>query len=140
MKSKIRSLLFHLTIGLVAISITSGVRAADNPFAGMWPFGKSTKSTPAFKSPLQLPQKPASKSLLSGPSRMLDKAGQQTNSFFAKTKDGFKGMQNFGKSMNPFSKPKQNKKSLLDTMFPKQPVESGPATVGEFLNMKRPNF
>lgn len=114
----------------------SGAQAVENPFKSMWPFAKSNS---VATSPFPKPAK-TNNSLLAAPSRFFDKAEKQTDALVQKTKDNFKGMQDFGKSMSPFGKSKPQKKSFMDTLFPKKPVEPGPATVGEFLNMKRPGF
>ena len=139
MNSLTRNLICLLAIALSATSVT----AADNPFGAVWPFGKSKESNPVFTSPFAKSKKPTGSSLMDSPSRLLKKADKTTDAFVKKTKDGWHGVQDFGRSMNPFSKQqakKTKKKSFLDTVFPKHPVEKGPSTMGEFLTMKRPGF
>ena len=70
----------------------------------------------------------------------INKAEERTNAVFQKTRQNWQGVQNLGKSLLPGSNPAAKKKSWLDVLMPKQPVETGPATMGEFLNMKRPGF
>lgn len=137
MKSTRKSLLLHFAIALTVIIASSGVHGAENPFSSLWPFGKSKVTTPTFASPFAGSKKSKSGSFFNGPSRFFEKAEKQTGVIFKKTKNG---LQDFGRSLNPFSKPEPQKKSFLDRVFPKQPVDNGPSTVGEFLNMDRPGF
>ena len=139
MKSKAKPWLFHLST-LLAFTVFASNVQADNPLTSLWPFAGSKKPTASFNSPFPATQKSKGNSILGAPSRMMEKAGQQTSTLFKKTKHG---MQSFGRSLNPFSKtaskPSKEKRSLLDTFLPKKSTTQ-PATVQEFLQMDRPGF
>lgn len=143
MKSTLRNQLLHCSIVLALAFLANNLHAAENPVSKLWPFGKSKVATPALPSPVSAPKKSTAKSLLSGPSRLMSKAGEQTHVAMDKTKSGFKNVQSFGRSLNPFAKkatPKPAKPSLFDRMFTKKPEPSGPSTVDEFISMDRPGF
>ncbi len=95
-----------------------------------------------FSSPFTMQQQKTNDSFmgLPSPTQWINKAEERTNAVFQKTRQNWQGVQNLGKSLLPGSNPAAKKKSWLDVLMPKQPVETGPATMGEFLNMKRPGF
>ena len=137
----------HTLVCLLLASVTSTVHAQDNPLGALWPFGKGKAATPSFNNidPFKSPTTSSpSKTLgLPSPMKMIDSAEKKTGAMFRKTRDSLKDMQNFGKSLNPFAKPAKPKakKSLLDTFFPKQPVQaSSPSTMNDFMKLKRPKF
>lgn len=132
---------------LLTLALTSAAHAQENsnPFTKMWPFGKSKSTTPElgsnpFKKVSNQGESPFS---LLSPSKMFDKAEKGTDAMFKKTKSTFKGVSDFGKSLNPFagnSKTKKPKKSFLDTIMPKEPASSAPATMNDFMKMPRPKY
>lgn len=137
----------HAFLCLLFASVSTTASAQDNPLSALWPFGKGKTSTSSFSNidPFKSPTTTAGDKTLGLPSpmKMIDDAEKKTGAMFRKTRESLKGMQNFGKSLNPFSKAtnSQPKKSLLDTFFPKLPVEAGsPSTMGDFMKMKRPKF
>lgn len=129
-------LVFALIFG--GLNASSSTHAAENPLGDLWPF-KNKISLESFTVPTAPPKDKASGSLWDGPARLWNKAEKQTSQFMNKTKVG---LQDFGRGLNPFGKPKPKvaKKSWLDRFLPKQSEPAAPATVGEFLNMKRPGF
>jgi len=144
MKEIQRNSMRALASALIVLLVVSVSSAIENPLKPLWPFGKSKQSALMLSSPFSQQQKKTNDSFLGlpSPTQLIDKAEKQTNTVIKKTREGWQSAQNFGKSLMPFgqSKPKAKKKSWLDTLLPKQPVETGPATMGEFLNMKRPGF
>ena len=131
-----------LASALICLFVVNVSIAAENPLKALWPFGKNKQPAPMFSNPFTAPQKKTNDSFmgLPSPTQWIDKAEKQTNAVFKKTRENWQGAQNFGKSLNPFGQQKQKKKSWLDVLLPKEPVNSGPATMGEFLNMKRPGY
>lgn len=111
--------------------------AQDNPLKSMWPFNKMAKVTSPKRSNVEskMPSLPS-------PGKLIDAAQKRTDAVFAKTRSTWNGVKDLGNSLNPFSgaggKAAKKSPSLLDRLLPKQPVSSTPATVGEFLQMKRP--
>lgn len=143
-------LIARTIVCFVIVSASSSAYAEGNPFSALWPFGKSKATSPNFDNidPFKSPSRPVStdKTLgLPSPAKIIDGAEKRTNAVFKKTRESLKDIQAFGKSLNPFSgagnaQPKQ-KKSLLDTIFPKQTAEVGsPATMNDFMKLKRPKF
>lgn len=134
------------TLITMALATSAHAQEKENPFTKMWPFGKPKQTTPEFgANPFKQVSKKSEGSSFSmlSPSKMFDKAGKGTDAMFKKTKSTFKGVSDFGKSLNPFagkSKPSKPKKSLLDTIMPKQPVSSAPATMNDFMKMPRPKY
>ena len=129
---------------LVLCLFTSAAYADGNPLSAMWPFGNAKAKTPAFDAGRFSNPAAKKKTGLPSPSGWIDRAEKSTNAAFKKTRETWKGMQNFGKSLNPFvansTGPKKQKKSLLDWIMPKQPVSKQPSTVNEFLSMDRPKY
>ena len=140
----------------VCLLLTSAAQAQDNPLGKLWPFGKGKEATPKFSgiNPFDSPVtsspalKPArsngSKFAMPSPTKLIDKAEQSTSAAFNKTRGTWKGVQDFGKSLNPFAAkptPKKKRRSFVDMIFPKEPAEERTAsTVNDFLKLKRPRF
>lgn len=133
------------------LMLASIASAQDNRFKAMWPFGKDKKATTnsGFNTinPFTSPSKPANDDkpfAFPSPTKLIDKAEETTDTMIKKSRDTWKGMQDFGKSLNPFvakSKPKpkrEPKRSMIDRLLPKKKKDS--PTMGEFLTMKRPGF
>ena len=141
-----------LVFTLFCLLSTSTAYAQDNPFASIWPFSKSKPATPSCKvmnpfAGTRTATGNEDKTFgIPSPTKIIDKAEETTEAAFQKTRETWKGVQDFGKSLNPFTAKTTNqkerpKKSLLDTIFPKQPVQpSTPATVNDFLKLDRPKF
>lgn len=134
-----------LVCTFVCLLFASPAHAQDNPLSAMWPFGKKKAATRSYDNvnPFAKTKKTSDKTFgLPSPTKLIDRAEKSTGSMFQKTRESLKGVQDFGKSLNPFaSKGKSKpKKSLLDTFFPKQPVDSTPATMNDFMNLKRPKY
>ena len=141
-----------LVFTLFCLLSVPAAHAQDNPFATLWPFGKDKAETPSFKvmNPFvgtRTATGQEDKTFgIPSPTEIIDKAEEKTGAAFQKTRETWKGVQDFGKSLNPFTakpttKQRGPKKSLLDTIFPKQPVQpSSPATVNDFLKLDRPKF
>ena len=135
-------------VTLVLMFLSPPLYAEGNPFKTLWPFGQE-KKTPTFDlarftKPAPKPKKSSKTLGLPSPTRMMDSAGKTTDAAVAKTKQTWKGMQDLGKSWNPFvskaPKPKKSKQSWLDRLMPKQPKKSTPSTVNEFLSLDRPGY
>lgn len=130
---------------LVLFLFTSATYADGNPLLAVWPFGNGKAKTPSFDAgKFSKPEPKKQKMGFPSPSRMIDRAEKSTSAAFKKTRETWQGMQDFGRSLNPFvansSRPKKQKKSLLDLIMPKQPVSRQPSTVNEFLSMDRPKY
>lgn len=128
-----------ITSTLVVVFVAQSSIALDNPLKSFFPPKK--KSTPAFRHPFAAQKQKKNEKFLGlpTPGTLFEKAEEQT-------RKSWSGMKSFSKSLNPFpqekakSKSKTKKTTWVDRLFPKEPVDNGPATMGEFLNMKRPGF
>ena len=129
---------------LVCVLFSTAAANAQNPLKGMWPFGKN-KSTQTISSNRSVPKRKVG---IPSPGKWLDQAEKSTNAVFKSARNSLSSVKELGKSMNglnPFagnkanSQPKQ-KKSLLDTFFPKQPKDDTPLTMSDFMKLKRPSY
>lgn len=138
----------RLLLSMFVLIITlNAANAQENPMKSLWPFGKPKTELPSFDSmnPFSgaAPARPTNNKSTFGlpsPTKWINQAQQKTDAAFQKTR---LGIQNVSKSLNPFSaaKPKKKKKaSWLDTILPRKPVETSPATMDEFMQLKRPRF
>jgi hypothetical protein len=123
---------------IVCLFVASAAAHAENPLGAIWPFSKKS-STPNFdKIDPFTSSKPTNRKSTLGlpnPSDLMDGAQQQT-------RKAIKGVQDFGKSLNPFAKRSSKPKaSWLSKVLPKkQPVQGPPATMNDFMKLKRPRF
>ena len=130
-------------------TLSSIASAQGNVSKAIWPFGRDNQSTTntGFNNinPFTSSTPPVKDEKLFGlpsPTKLIDKAQKTTDTMIQKTRDSWKGVLDFGKSLNPFSaksEPKQKRKSMISMFLPKRKAKS-PATVGEFLTMDRPSF
>lgn len=125
---------------------TSVASAQDSLFKTMWPFGKTKQAAaPTFDNinPFVAPNKKSPKEdklfNLPSPSKLMDKAGETTDSMIAKTREGWQRLNPFApKSKTKSKSRKKTRVAFLDRILPKKKSPSGPSTVGEFISMKRP--
>lgn len=138
-----------LVCALVCLMLSGSTVHADNPLSALWPFSKKN-AKPSFDriDPFNgggTPAKQSSMFSLPKPGKMMSGAQKQT-------KKALKGVQDFGKSLNPFAKraPKPRSTSpakggsnwltkMLPKKTPKQP-EGPAATMSDFMKLKRPRF
>ena len=127
---------------LVCLLFSASAATAQNPLKKMWPFGKSK---PASRSVASERSMSGRNTGMPSPMKWLDQAEKSTGAVFKSARKSLKGIQDIGKSLNPFAgntagtKPQQ-KKSLLDTIFPKQPKDNTPLTMNDFMKLERPKY
>lgn len=132
---------------LACLLIATSSEAQESKFKSLWPFAKDKATPSKFSSinPFSSGTKPAASEkrfTWPSPTKMIDSAERRTESVFQKTRETWRSVQDLGRAMNPFagSTAKKEKKSFLDTFFPKQEVNRSPADVNDFLSMDRPGF
>ena len=129
---------------LILLLFTTATYADGNPLLAVWPFGNGKAKTPSFDAgKFSKPAANKQKTGFPSPSQWIDRAEKSTSAAFKKTRETWKGVQDFGKSLNPFvasSRSKKQKTSWLDRIMPKQSTSQQPSTVNEFLSMDRPKY
>jgi hypothetical protein len=125
----------------------------SKPPKSFWPFGRTDAKAKAAPNgfPALFPKdrrEPADGGGfgLPSPTKLLNSMEQRTDAMFAKTRSTWKGVQDFGRSLLPFSAEPKSAKEKRSPFFPtifgakSDPQNDGPATVNEFLAMPRPRF
>jgi hypothetical protein len=137
-----RSLIFAICVCVVITSSASG----QDGLKKLWPFGGKSKNSRLSESNDYFDIKPVrtKKTLgLPSPTKMFDRVERGTGTVVDKTRKTFGGMQEFGKSLNPFtrnSKKTRKKESLWRRMMmmEQSKAHNNPATVTDFLALERP--